>query len=367
MSDALDKLEASMQQQRVATINNTAAVLKSGMRVLTTSLSSTVAKAISQAHQQALSEAAAAAGTPGDSSAAADADATAQPQPATQQAPATTPAAAGRDAGAAQEQQQQGTQQQPAVLPGTVAQQDPADDLDDDRNYFPPSSGIGWEPYSSSLPPWLLGGPSSAGGSSSSFKGSSRGPGLSVIVCESRPLCEGVAMAQRLAAAGLQVTAITDAQAGVFVEEADVVLLGADAVTPAGVVNKVGSKLLALAAKAASVPVVAVTDSLKITPGPVSEFALPNTVLQVRRDKSSKEEEGRGEQGAWMDSCVFVSWCVCGGGGAYRKEACVLSVWSCDSSRTLLAQPPTPSPGCCCLFLLSPLLVAGGRGGEGCV
>jgi translation initiation factor 2B subunit (eIF-2B alpha/beta/delta family) len=89
-------------------------------------------------------------------------------------------------------------------------------------------------------------------------------------------------MAQRLAAAGLHVTVITDAQAGAFVEEADLVLLGADAVTPAGVVNKVGSKLLALAAKAAGVPVVAVTDSLKVSPGPVAQVALPNTVLQVR-------------------------------------------------------------------------------------
>jgi len=40
-------------------------------------------------------------------------------------------------------------------------------------------------------------------------------------------------------------------------------------------VNKVGSKLLALAAEAAGVPVVAVTDSLKISPGPVSAVTLP--------------------------------------------------------------------------------------------
>jgi translation initiation factor 2B subunit (eIF-2B alpha/beta/delta family) len=185
MSDALDKVSAAMQQQQAATISNAAAVLQSGMCVLTTSLSSTVAKALIQAHQRAL-------------------------------------------------------EQQPSAAPA------------------------------------------GASTAAASFKGgSNRGPGLSVIVCESRPLCEGVTMAQRLAAAGLQVTLITDAQAGVFVEQADVVLLGADAVTPAGVVNKVGSKLLARAAKAADVPVVAVTDSLKVSPGPVSQFALPNTLLQV--------------------------------------------------------------------------------------
>eukprot|EP00775_Hariotina_reticulata_P014735 gene14735-14903_t len=97
-------------------------------------------------------------------------------------------------------------------------------------------------------------------------------------------------MAQRLAAAGLDVTLITEAQAGVFIEDADLVLLGADAVTPAGVVNKVGSKLLALAAKAAGVPVVAVTDSLKISPGPVSAVALPNTTLQQGEEEKEAEE-----------------------------------------------------------------------------
>lgn len=59
------------------------------------------------------------------------------------------------------------------------------------------------------------------------------------IVCESRPLCEGVSLANALAAAGVQVTVITDAQAGAFMEEADLVLVGADSLTADAVVNKV--------------------------------------------------------------------------------------------------------------------------------
>jgi translation initiation factor 2B subunit (eIF-2B alpha/beta/delta family) len=76
----------------------------------------------------------------------------------------------------------------------------------------------------------------------------------------------------------------------VFVEQADVVLLGADAVTPDGVVNKVGSRLLALAAKAAGVPVVAVTECLKISPGPVSAVALLNTSLQEGEEEKEARE-----------------------------------------------------------------------------
>jgi hypothetical protein len=275
LSDALDKLAANMQQQQAAVVSNTAGVLRSGMRVLTTSLSSTVAKALIEAHQHALAGQPAGAASPSSGPQQQQQPSgplNSQPEAS---APSSSSAASSGATAAAPTQQQQQQQQQ-------------ADDWVDDPDFWPETSGIGREQLSGGsssaggalFPPFLVAG----GADGSGFKGSSRGPGLSVIVCESRPLCEGCAMAQRLAAAGLQVTLITDAQAGVFVEQADAVLLGADAVTPDGVVNKVGSRLLALAAKAAGVPVLAVADSLKVSPGPVAHFALPNTVLQVRHD-----------------------------------------------------------------------------------
>jgi translation initiation factor 2B subunit (eIF-2B alpha/beta/delta family) len=86
-----------------------------------------------------------------------------------------------------------------------------------------------------------------------------------VVVCEARPLCEGAAFAAALASAGVpSVTVITDAQAGLFVGAADLVLLGADALGPGGVVNKAGSRLLALAAREAGVPVYVCCDSGKV-------------------------------------------------------------------------------------------------------
>jgi len=63
------------------------------------------------------------------------------------------------------------------------------------------------------------------------------------------------------------VTLITDAQAAVFAGSVDLVLLGADALTEVGAVNKVGSRLIALAAREAGAPVYACCDSGKISVG----------------------------------------------------------------------------------------------------
>lgn len=58
LHDAVSKVSLQLQQQQSATISNMAALLKPGMRVMTTSLSSTVAAALIQAHKQALAAAA---------------------------------------------------------------------------------------------------------------------------------------------------------------------------------------------------------------------------------------------------------------------------------------------------------------------
>ena len=91
---------------------------------------------------------------------------------------------------------------------------------------------------------------------------------LRVLACESRPLREGVTTAARCAEAGHAVQLVTDAAAAVHVAAlrgADaIVLVGADAVTPAGgVVNKVGTRALAMAAAEAGVRVFAVATSDK--------------------------------------------------------------------------------------------------------
>lgn len=89
---------------------------------------------------------------------------------------------------------------------------------------------------------------------------------LSVIVTEARPGLEGWNVAARLASQGVAVTYITDAQAGLFVGEADLVLFGADSILADGsLVNKTGSLLIALAAREAGVPVLVAAESFKCT------------------------------------------------------------------------------------------------------
>lgn len=94
------------------------------------------------------------------------------------------------------------------------------------------------------------------------------GDPASVAVAESRPGGEGVSVAESLAEAGHSVTLTTDANVPGIVADATVCLFGADTVLPDGsVVNKVGSRSMALAAQDIDVPCYAVCSSDKIAPG----------------------------------------------------------------------------------------------------
>ncbi|WP_338741092.1 NUDIX domain-containing protein [Haloplanus salilacus] len=90
-----------------------------------------------------------------------------------------------------------------------------------------------------------------------------------VLIGESRPGGEGVDVAVELADAGLDVTLTTDTALPVELaeREVDAALVGADAVLADGsVVNKVGTRGLALAAAREGVPLWVVADTAKIRP-----------------------------------------------------------------------------------------------------
>lgn len=89
------------------------------------------------------------------------------------------------------------------------------------------------------------------------------GKRLAVIATESRPMMEGRALATELSGLGANVTLIADADAAGGIEQADLVLLGADALTPSHVVNKIGTRLIALAARELGKPVYVVCDTSK--------------------------------------------------------------------------------------------------------
>ena len=93
------------------------------------------------------------------------------------------------------------------------------------------------------------------------------GQGVSALVGESRPLNEGLVLAGELAALGIPVCLITDAQLGLAVGEADAVLTGADSLLPdGGVLNKCGTYLLALAAHDQRVPFIVCCERFKRRP-----------------------------------------------------------------------------------------------------
>lgn len=89
-----------------------------------------------------------------------------------------------------------------------------------------------------------------------------------VWVAESRPLGEGVGVAEELAAAGLSVTLLPDAALAhvLACEPIHLVLVGADTILASGaVVNKVGTRMAALAAGQFRVPFYAVAAQDKIS------------------------------------------------------------------------------------------------------
>lgn len=88
-----------------------------------------------------------------------------------------------------------------------------------------------------------------------------------VYVAESRPGGEGVALARNLRSRGIKAVVVPDAAAHTVLGRVDIVLVGADTVTlEPCLVNKVGTLPLALAAREAKVPMVAVFEAYKIHP-----------------------------------------------------------------------------------------------------
>lgn len=93
-----------------------------------------------------------------------------------------------------------------------------------------------------------------------------RGGGLEVVCLESRPMSEGRDMARRLADAGVPVIHAVDAAAWSLTRTSAAVLVGADSVGDRGVVNKIGSRALAAAARATGVPFHVFVDRTKLLP-----------------------------------------------------------------------------------------------------
>jgi translation initiation factor 2B subunit (eIF-2B alpha/beta/delta family) len=112
-------------------------------------------------------------------------------------------------------------------------------------------------------------------------------------VLESRPLGEGVALAQRLQARGGVVALYPDMAMLQALDGCQAVLLGADAIFSDGSVrNKLGSALLAAIAKQNNIPVYIIAETWKIT----AELATSQQILSGE----AAVPEGGGGLSAWV-------------------------------------------------------------------
>ncbi len=96
---------------------------------------------------------------------------------------------------------------------------------------------------------------------------SNAGRSFRVFCTESRPILEGVNMAKKLASEGVEVHVILDSAAPSLLKEIDLFLTGGDALSPLGLVNKIGTYGIAIAAKALGVPFYALCGTDKILTG----------------------------------------------------------------------------------------------------
>jgi translation initiation factor 2B subunit (eIF-2B alpha/beta/delta family) len=88
---------------------------------------------------------------------------------------------------------------------------------------------------------------------------------IKVTVAESFPLGEGRRTADILSKVGIEVTLIADSMVFAEARDSDLCLVGADAITPQALINKVGTYAIALASIQAGIPAFVASSTLKVT------------------------------------------------------------------------------------------------------
>jgi len=90
-----------------------------------------------------------------------------------------------------------------------------------------------------------------------------KGKKFEVYVTEARPLYQGRLTASELSRAGIKVTTFVDSGMHLAIQKADLILIGADALTNNGAINKIGSDAIAEIARVHKKPLYIAADSWK--------------------------------------------------------------------------------------------------------
>lgn len=96
------------------------------------------------------------------------------------------------------------------------------------------------------------------------------GKQFDLFCTESRPVFQGRLTAKEMTDAGIKTTMFVDSAVRHFINKVDFVVVGADAITSEGnVINKIGTSMVALAAKEARTPFYVATELLKFDPATI--------------------------------------------------------------------------------------------------
>jgi ribose 1,5-bisphosphate isomerase len=94
-----------------------------------------------------------------------------------------------------------------------------------------------------------------------------KGKSIRVYATETRPLYQGYITSQILSREGIDVSLICDDATRFFMSKMDKVVVGADAIAANGaLINKIGTSLVALAAKEATIPFIVGAETIKFSP-----------------------------------------------------------------------------------------------------
>ena len=98
-------------------------------------------------------------------------------------------------------------------------------------------------------------------------KAKEEGKSFEVICTETRPLFQGRITSKEMLEIGIKTTLIIDSAVRFFMNQVDLVLVGADSITSEGnVINKIGTSMVALTADEARTPFYVVSELLKFDP-----------------------------------------------------------------------------------------------------
>ena len=119
---------------------------------------------------------------------------------------------------------------------------------------------------------------------------SKNGINIKAYVTETRPKMQGIITAKELLSNGIDVTYIVDSAAGYYMKYVDLFVSGIDSIREEGIVNKIGTYMMALAAKDNKKSVWFVGDYLKLDnrKDPYIEMRDPREIIDPNELKGAK-------------------------------------------------------------------------------